>query len=153
MANTYLQIYLHLIFAVKNRDALIPPQWQPRIHAYAAEMLRNRGNLPIAVGGTDNHIHIFFQYSGKELISELVRDLKVFLTKAINDNRMTPFKFEWQKGYGCFSHSHAQVESVKQYVLNQPQHHHNRTLQEEIEIILRRQGIEFDEKFIFTDPM
>ena len=65
---------------------------------------------------------------------------------------MCVFKFEWQKGYGCFSHSHSQIETVKKYILTQPQHHHNRILREEIKLILERQGIPFDERYIFEEP-
>ncbi len=152
MANTFVQIYLHLVFAVKKRESLIAPPLQPQIHAYAAEALRKRGHVPVAVGGTSDHIHILFKYNPKELIPDLVRDLKVWLSKLINDYRMCVFKFEWQKGYGCFSHSHSQIETVKKYILTQPQHHHNRILREEIKLILERQGIPFDERYIFEEP-
>ena len=153
MANTYIQIYLHLVFAVKNRESLIPTPWQPRIHAYTAEALRKRGHIPLAVGGTMDHIHILFSYSAKELIPDLVRDLKVWLTKMINDHHVCVFKFEWQKGYGCFSHSHSQVENVINYIKSQPQHHNHRTLHDKIKTILERQGIPFDERYIFDDPV
>ena len=151
MANTYIRIYLHIIFAVKNRNALIAPQWRPRVHSYISESLRQRGHLPIAIGGTSDHVHLLISFSGKETLPELVRDIKTATTHFINDYRLSLFKFEWQKGYGCFSYSHSQINNVANYIMRQEEHHKCFSLRDEIKRVLDNFGIEYDEQYIFDD--
>ena len=152
MANTYAKIYLHIIFAVKNRYDLMPPHWQKIIHGYMAQALRNMGHFPIAIGGTDDHVHILIDYNPANPLPDMVKDLKVGTTKFIRQQRMTPFMFKWQRGYACFSYSHSQIQTVANYINNQTEHHKGRTLQDEIKYIFERFGIEYDENFIFTTP-
>ncbi len=151
MANTFTSVYIHLVFAVKNRTALIPPIWHTRIWAYISRTLEARGHIPIAIGGTTDHIHILMKYKITELIPDLVRDIKVHTGKFIADNKISPGKFGWQNGYGCFSYGASQVENVKCYINNQAMHHRGRTLRDEIKSYLNRCGIEFDEKYLFED--
>ena len=152
MANTFLRIYLHIIFAVKNRNALIAPQWRPRVYGYMAESLRQRGHQAIAVGGTADHVHLLISFSGKETLPDLVKNIKTATTHFINDNRISVFKFEWQKGYGCFSYSHSQIKSVAKYIANQDEHHRALSLRDEIKRVLDNFGIEYDEAYIFDEP-
>lgn len=152
MANTYLRIYLHIVFAVKNRNALIATHWRPRVHAYLSESLRQRGHLPLAVGGAGDHVHLLISFSGKETLPDLVKNIKTATTHFINNNRISVFKFEWQKGYGCFSYSHSQIESVANYINNQEEHHRKVSLRDEMKRVLDNFGIEYDEQYIFDEP-
>lgn len=152
MANTYTQIYLHVVFAVNRRDALMPAIIQPKIHSYIAGVLKGLGHVPIAIGGTDDHIHCLFGYNINKTIPETVRDMKSASTLYINASRFIPFKFEWQKGYACFSYSQSQIESVTQYILHQYEHHKHTTFDEEIKRILERFEIEHDLRYIPHSP-
>ena len=152
MANTFLRIYLHIIFAVKNRNALIASQWRSRIHGYITESLRQRGHQPIAVGGTSDHVHLLISFSGKETLPDLVKNIKTATTHFINDSRISVFKFEWQKGYGCFSYSYSQINSVAKYIANQEEHHKRQSLRDETKRVLDNFGIEYDESYIFDEP-
>lgn len=151
MANTYINIKLHVIFAVKNRESLVPTLLLPHLHAYIAKSLNQRGHRAIAVGGTNNHIHILFSYSGKELISDIVREIKVAVTNRINHQHLIPYKFEWQRGYACFSVSSTNVGSVKNYIQNQFEHHKGKSLQDEIKGMLDLSGTEYDDRYIFDN--
>ena len=105
----------------------------------------------MSIGGTSDHVHILFKYKITELLPDLVRDIKIASGKFIDSVRITPFKFFWQSGYGCFSYGASQVEAVKNYIDNQTTHHKGRTLREEIISYLDRCGIEYDEKYLFED--
>lgn len=152
MANTYTKILLHVVFAVKNRNGLLPPLYQPEIHSYIGGILRRAGHVPIKIGGTANHIHAFLSYNIKQLIPEMVREIKSASSRFINEKHFIPYKFEWQAGYACVSHSAAQTETVKRYIENQYEHHKGTSLVEETKLMLERSGIEFDERYIFEEP-
>lgn len=149
MSNTYTKIYLHIVFAVKDREALLTPLVQDRIYRYMATVLRDKGHFPIAVGGTENHVHILIDYNLSHPIPEMVRELKTCVTKLINTNHLIPFQFAWQRGYACFSYSASHVSAVKNYITHQAEHHNKMTLREEMIAIYQRYGVEYDEKYVF----
>ena len=151
MSNTYTKIFLHIIFALKVRESLLPPTIRTRVHAYIAETLRRLGHHPIKVGGVQNHVHILVDYSPSQSIPEMVRDTKASTTKFINSQRFIPFLFAWQRGYACFSHSPSQIPDVKSYVEHQNEHHNNMSLRDEIVKLYTRYGIEYNEEYIFED--
>lgn len=151
MANTYTKIYLHVVFAVKDREALLPMALQERIHKYMATVMRDMGHFPIAIGGTENHVHILVDYKLVQPIPDMVRELKIAVTKLINSNHLIPFQFAWQRGYACFSYSSSQVPAVKNYINKQAEHHSKITLVEEMRNIYERCGVEYDEKYIFEE--
>ena len=152
MANTFTQIYLHLIFAVKNRASLIPALAESRPHTYLGGVLKQHNHIALAVGGTDDHVHILFRYNVNQTIPDLVRDLKSSSSKFMTQHRLTPFKFEWQTGYAVFSYSNSQVEAVKRYVENQHIHHKGLSLKDEVKSILDKLGMEYDERYIICEP-
>jgi putative transposase len=82
-------------------------------------------------------------------ISDLIRDVKNNTTNFINEQKFIQGKFSWQEGYGAFSYSHSQIDSVYQYILNQEEHHHKKTFKEEYLDFLRKFEIEYDEKYLF----
>ena len=105
LANTYTRIYLHLVFAVKNRNSLIPAYHQPRLFRYIGGTISTLGHKPLEVGGIDNHVHILVGLNVKQSVADFVRDIKSATARFINDSRIIPYRFEWQSGYGCFSYS------------------------------------------------
>ena len=151
MANTYTKIYIHIVFAVKNRINSIPPTFIQRLYAYINGTLNKMGHYPIAIGGTENHIHILIDYNVNQKISDLVRDLKTMSSRFINDEAILRGKFEWQTGYACFSYSHSHVDAVKNYINRQFEHHKNTTLEDEIRSMLDKFGVKYDEKYILKE--
>jgi len=152
MANTYSQVILHLVFAVKNSNSLIPAIFLPRIHAYMGGILKQHGHFPYAVGGIDSHVHILVGYNISQSIPDMVRDLKSAASRYINDAHIIPYRFEWQGGYGCFSYSRSQIDAVCNYIRHQHEHHKAVTLEEEMHEILTKFGIDFDDRYIIRDP-
>ncbi|MDE6285429.1 MAG: transposase [Muribaculaceae bacterium] len=151
MANTYIKIYLHVVFAVKNRDALIPLHQLGRVHSYIRTALRDKSQFPIRVGGTCDHVHILMAYNAKYPLPDIVRDIKSGLTVFINENRITPFHFQWQKGYYCTSYSHSHVNNVIEYIDNQNIHHRGVSIRDEMQKMLQRYDIEFKEEYLLEN--
>ncbi|MDQ1771641.1 IS200/IS605 family transposase [Labilibaculum sp. A4] len=149
MANTYTQCYLHMVFAVKNRDSLISKNWKESLEKYITGIIQGEGHKLLSIGTMPDHIHIFIGYNMNQLIPELVEKIKTSSNKWIKVNRLTPFDFSWQKGYGCFSHSQSQIDSVVNYILNQEAHHEKKSFKEEYLDILAKNSVTFDVKYLF----
>ena len=131
MANTYRSVYLQIVFAVKNREALLDKSWRSELFKYIAGIINKRGHYSLAVNGVQDHIHIFLDYNGKELIQDLVREIKKASNSYIKDNDLSPHRFEWQAGYGVFSHGYREKPIIIKYVMNQEEHHAKKTFRQE----------------------
>ena len=149
MANTYTQLYIHLVFSPKNREALIKKEWKDELEKYITAVVQNREHKLLAIGSMPDHIHIFIGYNLNETIPILVEDIKTSSNNWIKQKRLSKFKFEWQRGYGAFSHSHSQIDAVVKYIRNQEVHHQNKTFKEEYLEILRKNEIEFKDEYLF----
>ena len=149
MANTYTQLYIHLVFSPKNREALIKKEWKDELEKYITAVVQNREHKLLAIGSMPDHIHIFIGYNLNETIPVLVEDIKTSSNNWIKQKRLSKFKFEWQRGYGAFSHSHSQIDAVVKYIRNQEVHHQNETFKEEYLEILRKNEIEFKDEYLF----
>ncbi len=150
MANTYKKVYLHLVFAVKYRQALLHSDWRGKLFGYLFEAINARGNYAYIVGGYTDHVHIFFDYKGKELIEDLVREIKKSSNQFIKDHNFCPFKFEWQKGYGLFSEGYRDKDPIIKYILNQESHHSKKIkFKEEYLQMLKDYEIDFKDEYLF----
>ena len=149
MANTYIQCYVHLVFAPKNRQALISKAWKDELEKYITGIIQNRKHKLLAIGSMADHIHILIGYNVNDLIPDLVEEIKTSTNNWIKDKRLSKFKFEWQRGYGAFTHSRMQIDTVVKYILNQEQHHKKKSFKEEYLDILKKNGVEFKEEYLF----
>ncbi len=151
MSNTYTQIHIQVVFAVKHRAALIAPEWRNSLFKYMTTVLKNEGHKPLAIGGVGNHIHILFGFRPTQSLSSLVLKLKRETSEWINKEGFTKFRFQWQEGYGAFSYSKRDVPRVIEYIHNQEEHHAKRPFREEYLDMLRKNDIEYNERYIFDD--
>jgi len=149
MANTYSQIYIHLVFSPKNKQALIGKQWKDELEKYITGIVQDHGHKLLAIGSMPDHIHIFIGYNLNHLIPKLVEEIKTSTNSWIKQKRFSKFKFDWQKGYGAFSHSRSQLDTVVNYILNQETHHQGKTFKEEYLEILRKNDVDFNEGYLF----
>jgi REP element-mobilizing transposase RayT len=149
MANTYTQVYIHLVFSVKNRDPLISNNFRDNLHKYITGIIKKRDCKLLSINSMPDHIHILFSLTPEKSISNLVREIKVFSAKYINENKFCKFKFNWQEGYGAFSYSGSQVEKVKSYIENQEIHHSKLTFNEEYILFLKKFNVKYDMKYVF----
>lgn len=149
MANTYSQCRFHLIFCPKNREALIQKTWSNDLEAYITGIITNHKHKLLAIKAMPDHIHIFIGYNLNQTIPKLVEEIKTGSNQWIKENNLCPFKFEWQIGYGAFTHSKSQTQTVINYINNQEEHHKKRSFKEEYLEILRNNDVDFDEKYLF----
>ncbi|MBN2762036.1 MAG: IS200/IS605 family transposase, partial [Bacteroidales bacterium] len=115
MANTYTQIYIHLVFAPLGRENVISKKHKEEIQKYITGIIQNRKHKLLAINCMPDHVHIFIGYQPSQSLPDLLRDIKSFSSKFINDKKWMPGKFLWQEGYGAFSYSNSQIDSVIKY--------------------------------------
>jgi REP element-mobilizing transposase RayT len=149
MANTFTQIYIQIVFAVRNRQSLIRPKFEEDLFKYIAGIIRNKGHKLIIINGMPDHIHAFVGLKPKESISDLVRDVKKDSSKFINSKKWLRGQFNWQEGYGAFSYGQSQINDVARYIENQKVHHRKRTFKEEYIGLLKKFQIDFNEHYLF----
>jgi len=149
MANTYSQIYIHVVFAVKGRSNLISPKWKEEIYKYITGIVSNRTQKLLAINGMPDHVHLLIGLKPDICISDLIREVKSGSSKHINDNRFVAGKFEWQKGFGAFSLGHSQLDTIFAYIRNQENHHQKKTFLEEYVELLDLYQIDYKTDYLF----
>ena len=149
MANTYTQIYIHIVFAVKGRQCLIPKQHKEALHQYITRIITNKKQTVIRINSMPDHIHILVGMDANVALSALVRDIKANASKFINQKRWVVGKFEWQAGFAAFSYSHSQLDVVVDYIKNQEEHHARQTFKEEYLGFLKRFNVPYNPKYVF----
>jgi putative transposase len=148
MEKTYTQIHIHAVFAVKNRQSLIQPEWKDRLCGYITGIIQKNGHKMLAINGTTDHIHIFFGMRPVQSLSDLMQDVKGDSSKWINENKFIKLKFAWQRSFSAFSYSRSHVYRVIRYIQNQEEHHKKiRFTQEHIDS-LKKFEIEYDPRYI-----
>lgn len=152
MANTYSQIHIQCVFAVKYRDALIGKSWKERLHKYIIAIINNNGHTMLAINSMPDHLHLFFVMRPNQSLSDLMRLVKGDCSEWINKEKISAAKFRWQEGYAAFSYSKSHVDTVVKYILNQEEHHRKKTFLEEYKLMLEKFDVDYDKQFIFKAP-
>jgi REP element-mobilizing transposase RayT len=151
MANTYHQVYIQCVFAVKYRNAVIHKTWRPTLLGVVGNLINETGCKTIIVNGIEDHIHCFLGLKPVVSISELMKTVKAKSSKYINDHKLTKERFEWQEGYGVFSYSKSHIDNVYRYIANQEEHHRKQTFRQEYLEFLDKFDVPYDERYIFED--
>ncbi|MBB6112297.1 IS200/IS605 family transposase [Mucilaginibacter lappiensis] len=149
MANTFSQIYLQFVFAVKGRQNLISNDNKKELHKYITALIQNRKVKLLAINCMPDHVHIFVGFKPTILISDFVKEIKVESNDFINSKNWIKGKFSWQEGYGVFSYSHSHIDAVIRYVLNQEIHHQKKTFRQEYLELLKKFEIPFEAEYLF----
>jgi REP element-mobilizing transposase RayT len=149
MADTFSQIYIHLVFSVKGRQNIIHKTWREELFRYVSGIINGRDQKLFAIGGMPDHIHILISLRPNCMVSELVNSVKTNSSKWINSKGFVKGKFYWQEGYGAFSYGQSQLDHVIQYINNQESHHLRRSFKEEYIELLEKFNVKFDEKYLF----
>ena len=151
MANTYHQIYLQVVFAVKYRAAIIDPTWRSQLFAVIGNLINECSCKTIIVNGIEDHVHCLFSLQPSISIAELMKNVKAKSSKFVNDQALTRHRFNWQNGYGAFSYGKSQINDVVKYIQNQEEHHRTFTFQEEYKELLHNFNINFEDQYLFQD--
>ena len=153
MPNTYIQIHIHFVFAVKFRQYLIQNNWKEELYKYISGIIQNNNHKLIIINGMPDHIHILIGMRPTQSISNLMKDVKQFSSKWINEKKFINSRFEWQEGYGAFSYSKSQLENVINYIENQEEHHRKKTFLEEYKETLDKFEVAYELKYCFQEPI
>ncbi|MGA8659640.1 MAG: IS200/IS605 family transposase [Chthoniobacterales bacterium] len=149
MANTYTQIYIHVVFAVQGRQNLIRSEHNDELQKYITGIISGQGQKLIAINNMPDHFHILIGQKPNIALSELVRDVKAGSSGFINDRRWIAGRFSWQEGFGAFSYSHSQLGAVIRYIQDQQKQHRHKTFSEEYGALLKRFNVQHDQRYIF----
>jgi putative transposase len=152
MANTYTQLHIQFVFAVKYRAALIQKKWQANLYKYITGIVQANEHKMIQLNGMPDHIHIFIGMRPQQSISAFAQNLKTESSKWIKSEKLCASSFAWQDGYGAFSYSKSHVQDVIRYIQNQETHHKKETFLDEYRRMLKAFEVEYDERYIFKEP-
>ena len=148
MSSTHLSLHYHVVFSTKERRAVLDEPWRKRLHAYLGGAVRTAAGVPEAIGGVGDHVHLLMGLRATHRLSEVVRDIKTASSEWVHQEIKMPI-FSWQEGYGAFTVSASQLETVKQYIATQAEHHRKKGFQEEYRELLLKSGVKFDEKYLW----
>jgi putative transposase len=148
MSQSLARLLVHLVFSTKNRVPFLQSsQRRSEVHAYLTATVQGHDCEAIQVGGTADHVHLFFSLSRTITLAELVKKLKTSSTRMMREKGHGDFC--WQTGYGAFSVSESNKQIVIEYIVNQEMHHRKMTFQEEIRALLKKHSMRFDERYIW----
>lgn len=149
MSNTYHQIYIHIVFAVKFRAAVLDKKWRVDLFNVIGNIINDSKCKPILVNGVEDHVHCLIGLRPSISVSELMKTVKAKSSKYINSSLLTSNRFEWQEGYGVFSVDESKIAEIYKYIKNQEEHHQTQKLTEEYCFMLNKNGIAYDPNYIF----
>lgn len=149
MANTYSQLYIQVVFAVKGRENLISNKWEDELQKYICGIVNGQKQKVYAINNMPDHIHILLSIKPDIALSNLMREIKTNSSKWINERKLVLGKFQWQEGFGAFSYSQSQIDTVINYIKNQKEHHSKKSFKEEYLEMLEKFEIDYDEKYVF----
>ncbi|MEO7176437.1 MAG: IS200/IS605 family transposase [Saprospiraceae bacterium] len=151
MPNTYTQLYVHVVFAVRGRANLISNLFKERLYQYITGIISSKNQKLMIINGMPDHIHILMGPKPDCNLSALIRDIKANSSKWVNENRFTNQKFEWQTGFSAFSVSQSRIDGIVNYILRQEQHHQDKSFTQECVENLNEYKVAFDPNFLMKD--
>jgi len=149
VANTYTQIYIQIVFAVEGRQNLIRPQNNDELQKYITGIVSGQNQKLLAINNMPDHVHLLIGLDAHLSLSELVRDIKANSSRFVNQKGWISGRFSWQEGFGAFSYSRSQIDSVIRYIQNQQRHHARQTFRQEYLEFLRKFQVDYNERYIF----
>jgi REP element-mobilizing transposase RayT len=146
MASTYLSLHCHLVFATKNREAVIAPEWRSRLHEYLGGIISGLGGFSQGVGGVADHVHLLVGLKATHCLADVLRELKKASSAWVHE-QIGLRTFAWQEGYAAFTVSAPTRTAVQQYIAKQEEHHRARSSRDELVDMLAKAGIEYDHRY------
>ena len=151
MPNSYTQIHIQFVFAVKCRSAVINIAWKQELHKYITCLFKDNNHKVLQINSMPDHVHILVGVGPHQSISTLIQHVKTQSSKWINFKGFCSGTFAWQNGYGAFSYAKSQVEQVIRYIQNQEAHHKKETFLNEYKKFLTAFDIIWEEQYVFKE--
>ncbi len=149
MPGTYSQILYHIVFSTKHRKPWITADLAERLYPMLGGFIRAQKGMLYQIGGIEDHVHLYLRWRTDETVSELMRDVKSNSSKWVHETFLPLSEFAWQEGYSVFTVSKSKEPAVKRYIETQAEHHKKVDFKAELLWLLREQGVEFDERYVF----
>jgi REP element-mobilizing transposase RayT len=149
MPQSLSAVYIHLVYSTKERRPFLKDEAiRESLHRQLGGISKKLGCAPIIVGGVEDHVHLLARFGRTITQAEWVKELKrvsnLWLKKEHGIRQ-----FEWQGGYAAFSVSQSDVEHVKKYIANQPEHHKKISFQDELRSLFKQHHVEWDERYVW----
>jgi putative transposase len=148
MTQTYTDLNYHITFGTKGRRSLIPANVWDDLRKYMGGIVKGLECHPVEINGVEDHAHLLIRVPPKLALSDVLRAVKSGSSKWMNDNVARNREFDWQDGFAAFSVSHSLTPRVGEYVKNQAEHHRRKSFREELMLLLKRHGLEFDVRYL-----
>ncbi|MBL7214331.1 MAG: transposase [Phycisphaerae bacterium] len=145
---TYTQVLYHLVYGTKNHRGTLDLEQHDEVCRYIVGILRNKNCFVYKVGGYIDHLHILTSLHSSLALANVIKDIKLATSDWIKKEKKLSIFDGWQDGYGAFTCSWKDKERVINYIANQHEHHRHKTFREEYIEMLKRSGVEFDEKYL-----
>jgi len=149
MPQSLANIYIHLIFSTKKREAYLNDDVRPDLHSYMATVLANIDCPAVLINSVEDHVHVLFRLGRTVTVSKAVEEVKKSSSKWLKTQSPGLSNFAWQSGYGAFSVSESISSQVANYIKNQREHHRTKTFQEEYREFLETHHVEYDERYVW----
>lgn len=149
MSQSLAQILVHVVFSTRNREPVLHDSDHAALHAYIAGTVANLGGVPLKAGSVADHIHLLLAHPRTCAPADLVQEIKTGSSKWLKTRAARYGDFHWQNGYGIFSVSPSHRAALEPYISGQAAHHHTISFQDEYRNLLRKYGVEFDERYVW----
>ncbi|PCJ63223.1 MAG: transposase [Planctomycetota bacterium] len=149
MSQSLSNILTHIVFSTKNREAIIEDNIRENLHAYIGGIINRLKGVPLSIGSVADHIHLLIVLPRTCSPSNLIKEIKTSSTKWIKNQSSVYQNFHWQGGYGIFSISPNHKKALEQYIINQAEHHKKVTFQDEFLRLLKKNDIQWDDRYIW----
>jgi putative transposase len=149
MPQSLARLYVHLIFSTKNREQILHDQIRQPLHSYVAVVLQSLECSPTLLNSVEDHVHILFELARTVSVSQAVEEVKKSSSKWIKTQGAEFAGFAWQAGYGAFAVSESNVQTVRDYIADQREHHRQKSFQDEYRAFLKRHNVIYDERYVW----
>ncbi len=147
--SSYTQILYQIVFSTKNREKTLYESERDQLYSYIWGILKKKKCHLFRIGGVEDHLHIATHIHPMIAPSILVKDIKLATNKFIKEEKLFPRFDGWQDGYGAFTYTHSAKDELIEYVKNQVEHHKTISFKDEYKTLLKENGIDFNEKYLF----
>jgi REP element-mobilizing transposase RayT len=149
MGSTHTNLLYHVVFSTKHREPIITPDVRAELYKYIGGIIRGEGGTLLEIGGIADHVHLLARLKAAPSVADMLRLIKCNSSNWANERPQRQWRFEWQTGCGAFTVSESQVAGVRDYVRHQEEHHQKMTFQEEFVTLLKKHGVEYDERYLW----
>lgn len=151
MGQSLSKLYVHIVFHIQNSHVPIRKEDRNDLYAYMGSIIKDNNSIPILINGTEDHVHVLCVMSKNIALAKLNEEIKRHSSRWIKTRNPYYKQFSWQGGYSGFSVSQSLHDKAKEYIKNQEEHHKKMTFKEELIAFLNEYGVEYDERYLFTD--